>query len=201
MKKILVFNGVHGSGKSTIARLFVENNQGFTYFPEIGGQLRQEVSYNALQSKEDFYLEVMRRELVRDEQLLISSNTSVVETWHIGNLAYVLTRNPQLSSLYREALTRQLQLFEPIGIMLDITWNTFRSRITERIRPNQVDALIGFYQDVLNNTIETYKRFEIPYFIVRNEDSIDEAVKIVREGLIRRAFLFEGNIGNKEIEL
>lgn len=45
MKKIPLFNEVHSSGKSTIARLFVENDQGFTYFPEIGGQLRQKVSY------------------------------------------------------------------------------------------------------------------------------------------------------------
>lgn len=106
MKKIIVSNGVHGAGKSTIGRLFVDRNRGFAYFPEIGGQLRREVSYNALQSKEDFDLEVIKRELARDEQLLISPNTPVVETWHIGNMAYALARNPQLFLIYKEALTR-----------------------------------------------------------------------------------------------
>lgn len=94
MKKIIVFNGVHGAGKSTLAQLFVERNQGFAYFPEIGGQLRQEVSYNALQSKEDFDLEVMKRELRRDAQLFTDPKTPVVEIWHIGNMAYALARNP-----------------------------------------------------------------------------------------------------------
>lgn len=201
MKKILVFNGVHGAGKSTIARLFVERNRGFAYFPEIGGQLRREVSYNALHSKEDFDLEVMKREMARDKQLLIDPKTPVVETWHIGNMAYALARNPQLFEVYRGAITKQLRLFEPTGIMLDITWDTFRSRITEKIGADEIDKLTAFYQEVLNNTIEAYKQFEIPHFRVKNEDFPDESIKIAQEELVQRGFLFEGRMGNKEAEV
>lgn len=198
MKKILVFNGVHGAGKSTIARLFVERDRGFAYFPEIGGQLRREVSYNALQSKEDFDLEVMKREMARDKQLLIDPKIPVIETWHIGNMAYALARNPHLFPNYREGLSKQLLLFDPTAILLDIAWDTFRLRTTEKIASGQVDRLIAFYQEVLENTVKIYGQFDIPYFRVKNEGDLGESIETVGEKLIHRGFLLDGTMNNKE---
>lgn len=198
MKKIVVFNGIHGAGKSTVARLFAERNGGFTYYPEIGGQLRQEVSYNALQSKEDFDLEVMRRELARDRQLFIDPKIPLVETWHVGNMAYALTRNPHLFPSYQKDLNKQLLLFDPTAILLDIGWDTFRSRATEKIASDQVDILMAFYQGVLENTIKIYGQFDIPYVRVRNEGDLGESIEIVAEDLIHRGFLSDGATNNKE---
>jgi len=198
MKKIIVFNGIHGAGKSTMARLFVERNQGFAYFPEIGGQLRQEVSYNAFQSKEDFDLEVMKRELARDKQLLIDPKSPVVETWHIGNMAYILARNPHLFPSYQEAFNKQLLLFHPTAILLDIAWDTFRSRATEKIASDQVDRLIAFYQEVLENTVKIYGQFDIPYFRVKNEGNLHESIEIIGENLIHKGLFIDGATSNKE---
>lgn len=160
--------------------------------------MRQEVSYNALQSKEDFDLEVMKRELARDKQLLIDPKTPVVETWHIGNLAYALARNPHLFPNYREDLNKQLLLFDPTAILLDITWDAFRSRATEKIASGQVDRLITFYQEVLENTVKIYGQFGIPYFRVKNEGDLGESIEIVGEKLIHRGFSLDGTTSNRE---
>ena len=61
MKKIFVFNGIHGSGKTTLAKnLVLQYPDTYAFYSEIGRKLREEVNYNSLESGEDFDREVMR---------------------------------------------------------------------------------------------------------------------------------------------
>src|SRR5690606_35883675 len=127
MKKMYVFNGVHGSGKTTIAqRLANLYPEAYAFYPEIGRGLRNEVTYNALNSSEDFDREVLRRELERDEQLLAEPRIPLVETWHIGNIGYLAARSPHLMAGYESILSKRLNIFEPTAIFIDISWETFR---------------------------------------------------------------------------
>lgn len=95
MKKIFVFNGIHGSGKTTLAENLALQHPGtYVFYPEVGRKLREEVDYNSLESGEDFDREVMRRELERDKLLLAETRIPLVETWHIGNIGYLAARSP-----------------------------------------------------------------------------------------------------------
>ncbi|HKZ41260.1 MAG TPA: hypothetical protein VJ044_09890 [Candidatus Hodarchaeales archaeon] len=110
-KPILILNGIHGAGKTTHGRMLKSLRPGeFSYFPEIGGQLRSEVDYNMLKSGVAFDMEVMRRELDRDRDLQTCLNMPVVETWHVGNLAYILERSPTLAQPAKETLEKQLEI-------------------------------------------------------------------------------------------
>ena len=110
MRKIIVLNGVHGAGKTTLAmQLAQEFPNIYVFYPEIGKQLRDQVSYNSLESGEVFDLEVMRMEMERDKQLMREDRIPLVETWHIGNLGYMAARSPQLIEAYKRDLDKILQ--------------------------------------------------------------------------------------------
>lgn len=186
-KTILVFNGIHGAGKTTLAKNLAERHPStFIFYPEIGGQLRQEVDYNSLESGEDFDREVMRRELERDEMIILQSPGKIplIETWHFGNIGYVAVRSPGLISEYIRALKIQLQFFRPIPVFVDISWQVFRSRITERIKPTQVEELINFYRGISDEIRGIYNEFNIDYILIRNDGELNKSIKLL-EGEIQ----------------
>ena len=192
MKEIIVVNGVHGSGKSTIAQMLVKD-QGdrCAFFTEIGGQLRREVGYNALQSSETFDDEVMRRELLRDRDLLRCNTTPVVETWHIGNLGYAKVRSPKMVINYFRAFEEQLGLFEPTVVILEIGWETFRQRATERIKPGQMEELINFYSRIFEEIHRICDYYQIKNFSVNNDGRLDTSFKKVKKGLHERDIIIK----------
>jgi thymidylate kinase len=179
-KKIVIFNGIHGSGKSTLAYRLAKRDGAFEYFPEIGGQLRLALGSNALESPEDFDREIMRLEGTRDEELALCPRIPLVETWHVGNLAYVRARNPQLERAYRSLFEVTLRRFSVFSVFVDISWETFRMRATEKIVPSQMDELVAFYENVLAATHRLYKEYSIPYATVRNEGSLDGVTHAVQ---------------------
>jgi len=183
VKQIIVVNGIHASGKSTLAQALAKAVPGLKYFHEIGGELRQQVQFNALASVEAFDQEVMRRELSRDCKLVALRETPVVETWHIGNMAYVATRSPQLLGQYRKILAEQLRSFHPFGIIVHITRESFLRRYSEHIAPSQLNELIEFYDRILDMTHSLYREYNVPYVSVENNGTVEEALLAIREGL------------------
>jgi len=183
MKNIIVLNGIHGSGKTTLAEAFAAANEGYKFFPEIGGQLRQKVAYNVLERRDDFDLAVMEREIARDQELLRCAETPVVETWHVGNLAYVLARSPRLFDRYKAAFELQRDLFNPLVFLITIDWPTFRRRATEKIRPQQMVELQGFYQHIIDNTRLLYESLGIPFLEVSNNNGVGDALATIRRNV------------------
>lgn len=188
MKQILIVNGIHGAGKSAIAQLFVKQNKGYAFFPEIGGFLRQQVGSNALSSNIGFDREVMSQELLRDREIEACKIMPLIETWHIGNLAYARVRNPQLFSLYCKKLEPRLKRFQPLAILITINWKLFRERSTEKIRANQMNLLIDFYNQVLRNLGALYYALNIPHIKIPNEASLGEAVDNLEQGVKKHKY-------------
>lgn len=182
-KQIFVLNGIHGSGKTVLGQFLAQNDQRFAYFPEIGWQVRKEVDYNSLESGEKFDLEVMRRELERDKLIISEPKIPLVETWHTGNIGYVAARSPRILDQYTEALVAQLELFDPTCFYIHIDWETFKSRITEKIKPHQVPQLIDFYKIISEKTHEIYQALGIRCLIIENQGTILEAATSLREGI------------------
>lgn len=187
MKKIFVFNGIHGSGKTTLAENLALQHPGtYVFYPEVGRKLREEVDYNSLESGEDFDREVMRRELERDKLLLAETRIPLVETWHIGNIGYLAARSPQLITEYEVTLRKQLGFFDPVAVFVDISWQTFRQRISEKIQPSQVEELIQFYKLIAAKTFDVYREIGIAHTLVNNEGKLDEGLLVLRREIESR---------------
>lgn len=187
MKKIFVFNGIHGSGKTTLAEnLALQHPETYVFYPEVGRKLREEVDYNSLESGEDFDREVMRRELERDKLLLTETRIPLVETWHIGNIGYLAARSPQLITEYEVTLRKQLEFFDPVAVFVNISWQTFRQRISEKIQPSQVEELIQFYKLIAAKTFDVYREIGIAHTLVNNEGKLDEGLLVLRREIESR---------------
>ncbi|GIW63329.1 MAG: hypothetical protein KatS3mg091_131 [Patescibacteria group bacterium] len=187
MKKIIVFNSIHGAGKTTLAKnLALQDPETYIFYPEVGGELRKEVNYNCLESGEDFDREVMRRELARDEFLLAEERIPLIETWHIGNIRYLAARSPELIAQYKDALRRQLVFFDPVAVFVQISWQTFKQRISERIQPSQVEELIQFYKLISTKIFNIYQELGIPYILINNEGKLDKVLLVLRREIQSR---------------
>ena len=87
--------GPHTAGKTSILKILKDDSTiDFT-----GGEIGKELYYERLlkteEQNEDFELEVTQRELERDSFIFRQKfKNSVVESWHVGNLAYAMVRNP-----------------------------------------------------------------------------------------------------------
>jgi hypothetical protein len=152
-KRLVVTNGVHGAGKTTVGKMVAES-LAIPHKEEIGGKLRHQVDYNALQSSSGFDREVMRRELLRDHELLRDDSTDafIVETWHTGNIAYALQRSPDIASAYIEEFRKLLPRFGALHIMFLIDNQNFLQRSTEKISPEDTGKLLDFYLAVAGHT-------------------------------------------------
>ncbi len=170
-KLMMVTNGPHGAGKTTISRI-VSDRLSVPYMDEIGGNLRQEVRYNALESSAYFDREVMRRELLRDHQLLRGTSPAfILETWHTGNIAYVLQRTPELARTYIAELRKQLLRFEVMHLLLVISDDNFIKRATEKVADKA--ELLGFYENITAHTRKLYQLLNLNSHEICNDGNLD----------------------------
>ncbi|NTU47340.1 hypothetical protein HGA88_07000 [Candidatus Roizmanbacteria bacterium] len=197
MKKIVVLNGIHGSGKSTLGKRVTEKDSRFKYFGEIGEQVYTEVHYKNLRSYEAYDSEIFRREIARDAKLLETPEIPVVETWHIENLAYASVRSPQLRDYFKQMFERQLHFFDPVVVFISIDWDTFRERSKKGNNNHQMDTLVAFTERVQSQLLEIYDEYGIRPLQVRNEGRVEDTVTELYEGLVMRG-LTEDKVSGKE---
>jgi predicted ATPase len=145
VRNLIVLLGVHGAGKTTFGSSLPVDR--FAFYGEIGTQLRAEVDFGVTSPQEDFDREVMLREVQRDHELLAEPRIPVVETWHIGNLAFALARGSNVIAMqYRQIITKQLANFDVVAMLFTLQDDEFLSRVTEK-KTTPSDAL-RFYRKV-----------------------------------------------------
>ena len=99
--------------------------------------------------------------------------------------------SPDLIPEYKTYLIGQLRLFKPRAIFVEISDDVFRSRITERIKPDQVNQLIEFYDIITQTTRQLYSDFNIPFITINNEG-------LLREAMVKLESWMETQIYNSE---
>ena len=92
-KATVVLMGTHTAGKSTIRKILAERMQ-WVSDEELGTSLRGD------QEKQGKYREawddtIHQAEVDRDRDRMSTLTSRVVETWHLGNFVWALTRRPQ----------------------------------------------------------------------------------------------------------
>ena len=144
-KKLVVLLGAHASGKTTFGKSLPSDT--FTYYEEIGSSLRASVNFGVTSRQENFDHEVMVRELARDRRILTDALIPVVETWHIGNIAFALARHSKATvAEYEEFFSRQRNYFQVMVVQFEIPDHEFLNRVNEKnVSPG--DAL-RFYRNV-----------------------------------------------------
>jgi thymidylate kinase len=114
--------GPHTAGKTSI----LKSLQGCTDIDytgdEIGKKLFYEKKFNTEKQNEDFELEITRLELERDALILQGNyKIAVVESWHVGNLAYAMVRNPHSIDALTKLISASPLLKKSYGIWLRVS--------------------------------------------------------------------------------
>ncbi len=92
--RIIFFCGPHCSGKSSILTQLYEEGIFSAWGNEIGKELFYQRGFDTAKQDEAFELEVSQRELERDAAYAHKRGMIGIESWHPGNLAYAMVRNP-----------------------------------------------------------------------------------------------------------
>ncbi|QDO43362.1 hypothetical protein FNV62_39115 [Streptomyces sp. RLB3-17] len=177
--RVVVLLGVHGAGKTTLGSALPSGK--FAFFPQIGTTLRAAVDYGVTVPVESFDTQVMQIELERDAKINREKRLPVIESWHIGNIAFAMARgSDETVARYRDALMRQLEIFTPHIVKLRLPDHDFLERVTEK-RTTSYEALI-FYR-----TVECYENSLVDEFVTDAENvielsspwSVREAVELI----------------------
>lgn len=142
---VVLLLGIHGSGKSTLGRALAD--RGFTFHPEIGTEMRAVGDQAVSEAQEGFDRHVMALELSRDQKLFGDGGLPIIETWHLGNIAFAEARGSHdTAHQYRQFLAQRLHDVDVAVVMLRLTDEEFLLRCTER--GIQASAALSFYRDV-----------------------------------------------------
>ena len=177
---IVCLLGIHTSGKTAIGEKL--HLLGLPYYFEIGNKLIQTVDFSSPDAVEWLDREIMKRELGRDDFFLHQGiKTAVVETWHIGNIAYAQIRTPSVANEYKDLLKEQLLKYNPLFFFLDISKETFRKRANKPVLLGVEEDQFIFYQNIRENILSLFNEYKIDYHSIDANQEIDKVIKDISE--------------------
>ena len=68
-------------------------------------------------------------------------------------------------------------------MFVHIDWDVFRQRVTEKIKPEQIDELIAFYRIIRDSTFKLYDQLGLRYQIIENQASVQESMALLQESM------------------
>lgn len=151
MGKFVFVCGPHGSGKSTILKSLYERGVISQCELEIGKELYYKKQFKTEEQGYEFEKKVTEMELERDLSLVGREGNIGVETWHPGNLAYVVLRNPNHLYDIVELMKSSPFIHDAIGVWLRIPKEVIMSR-TKTFENRREWA--GMFYEELDNKIE-----------------------------------------------
>lgn len=175
----IVVVGRHAVGKSTICKAFEKT--GYDAYGEIGKELRKEVAFEYSDSVPWFDQKVMELEMTRDAKLQgeINSRPIVIETWHVGNIAFAEQRSPEIAQQYREFLKNHLKTIQPLAVLVDVDDKVFEERASDPVLESEL-VRKEFYSAVKDSIVEVLKDCEIPYVEVSGTENAEDVVRDVQ---------------------
>ena len=194
-KTLIYLCGPHTAGKTTI-RESLKNHPDVDYYNgvEIGKKLYYEAvdkeNFTANQN-EEFEKKIAQMELARDADILQKAyKIAVVETWHVGNLAYAMKRNPNSVDVLVK-LARTSPFFQKsFGIWLRVSKETIFQR-TKTFSEDREWAS-EFYTDldsrmescfqVLGITNDNYCILDANRTLEKNMNDVHNIIKSIARG-------------------
>jgi len=196
----LAITGTHCSGKRTLGMRLAEI-LGWRFDPELGDILRPDtlvadchkIGDGRSGGREDWDDFVHREECKRDEESGSETCNRVVETWHIGNLAWALQRMPSASnesvlkaraqSALREEVRRRSILFVHLQISPDTPVRRRKNEPGNAARLPMVDELAectGLHDALdtqgLKLLSHSAQKIGLPLLVLKNDADGKEAI-------------------------
>lgn len=185
---IICLLGIHTSGKTTIGQKL--DSLGVPYYPEIGNRLIQTVDFSVPGAAEWLDREIMKTELARDNELIANSvKAAVIETWHIGNIAYAKLRTPSVAQEYSSKLRVQFLRCNPMFFFLDISEETFRKRANKPVPIGVEEDIFVFYKNIKQNILSLLDEHNIYYHLIDANQEVEEVLKDIGEVLSDHSLL------------
>ncbi|MEX2054365.1 MAG: AAA family ATPase [Candidatus Colwellbacteria bacterium] len=182
---IVCLLGIHTSGKTTIGKAL--QSLGLPYYPEIGNELIKTVDFNSPEKVAWFDGEIMKREIKRDDSFLSEGvDAAVVETWHIGNIAYAQIRTPSVANAYKEVLKERLNKYDPAFFFLDINEETFKERANKLVPLGIEEDVFIFYKNIRNNILSLLEEYQIAYHRIDANQEVEEVLEDIRGILLNK---------------
>jgi hypothetical protein len=147
MNRLFFICGAHTSGKTSILKYLQEKQIIDFNGNEIGKQLYYERKFTTEEQGSEFENEVTELELQRDFAIWNSKyKVPAVETWHLGNLAYAMVRNPEQVASLLLKIKNSPFINDAIGIWLRVSKENIQKR-TKTFESNAIWAA-DFYTKV-----------------------------------------------------
>lgn len=125
----IVIAGPHGVGKTTIGSALAAR-LGCPFHEELGYLLARACrppGCTAEAAQEGLDRAIFEAELARDEAW-DPARRRVVETWHVGNLAYARGRSPAVAAEYLPRVCAAVARLRPVLLVLDAADSVLRTR-------------------------------------------------------------------------
>jgi len=192
---IICLLGIHASGKTTIGEKLC--SLGLPYYLEIGKELIRTVDFSSPEAALRLDRQIMKDEMERDGSFLSEGvKAAVVETWHIGNIAYAQIRTPSVANSYKALLKEQLNKYNPLFFFLDISDETFRERANRLVPLGIKEDVFIFYQDIKNNILSLLNEYDIDYYSIDANQEVEKVTKDISEVLLNHKVALQKQIFN-----
>ncbi|MEI4463760.1 hypothetical protein SZL87_15145 [Exiguobacterium indicum] len=156
MGKLFYVIGPHCSGKTTILKTLEANGGIVARGSEIGKDLYYERRFSTAEQGHEFELEVAHKELARDHIYSSIEGIVGVETWHPGNIAYAMVRNPASAGELYKVAEASPAMSGAFGIWLRIPGEVIKDRtLTFADDPEWAADFYGKIDDCLEGILNT----------------------------------------------
>lgn len=187
---IICLLGIHTSGKTTIGEKL--HSLGLPYYLEIGNELIRKLKPKTLEEAMLLDKEIMRREIERDSLIVREGvKTAVIETWHVGNIAYAEIRTPSVANEYKSLLNELFNKCSPLFFFLDISDETFRERANKLVPIGIDENVFTFYQNIKNNILSLLKELNINYYSIDANQKMDGVLKDIKDVLLENGIILQ----------
>ncbi len=182
---VLFLCGPHCSGKTTILKKLL-NEKRIDYFGhEIGKEFfykRKSYGFKTEETGIDFEFEVTHLELNRDISLNDDKGIIGIETWHPGNLAYALNRNPHVfSDLLNLIKQKSPLLANAKGIWFRVSRDNIKRRtLTFSDRPDWAAEFYTKIDSLMKKCLNDLEIFDHTTMIDANKPFVDVYNQVIQ---------------------
>lgn len=187
--------GAHAAGKTTI-RESLKNHPDVDYYNgvEIGKKLYYEAEDNknfTANQNEEFEKKITQMELARDADILQKAyKIAVVETWHVGNLAYAMKRNPNSADVLVKLAHTSPFFHKSFGIWLRVSKETIFQRTKTFSEDREwasefyadIDSKIELCFQMLGITNDNYCILDANRTLEKNINDVHNIIKFIAQG-------------------
>lgn len=162
--------GAHASGKTSLINKLSKEIKFDLIGEEIGKRLFYDRGLITSKQGQNFEFEVTDLEIQRDNKIFYHNlKNTIVESWHVGNLAYALVRNESCCSDLVLRIKEQSKMIKTsVGIWLNVSKENIFNR-TKTFENNRQWAA-EFYSSINDNIPEAIELLELENVIMINAD-------------------------------